>query len=47
MVSNNDYIKDEYNYIREAIAKTMNTINEIKNLPQVNIRFLRKLPLGP
>ena len=31
LVSNNDYIKDEYNYIREAIAKTMNTINEIKN----------------
>ena len=24
-------IKDEYNYIREAIAKTINTINEIKN----------------
>jgi phosphate:Na+ symporter len=31
LLSNNDYIKDEYNYIREAIAKTMNTINEIKN----------------
>ena len=31
LLSNNDYIKNEYNYIREAIAKTMNTINEIKN----------------
>ena len=31
LLSNNDYIKDEYNYIREALAKTMNTINEIKN----------------
>jgi len=31
LLSNNDYIKDEYNYIREAIAKTINTINEIKN----------------
>jgi phosphate:Na+ symporter len=31
LLSDNDYIKDEYNYIREAIAKTMNTINEIKN----------------
>ncbi|MGJ0298712.1 Na/Pi symporter [Aliarcobacter cryaerophilus] len=29
--SNNSYIKDEYNFIREAIAKTINTINEIKN----------------
>ena len=29
--SNNGYIKDEYNFIREAIAKTINTINEIKN----------------
>ena len=29
--SDNDYIKDEYNYLREAIAKTINTINEIKN----------------
>ena len=28
---NNEYIKNEYNYIREAIAKTINTINEIKN----------------
>ena len=31
LLSNNDYIKNEYNYIREAIAKTINTINEIKN----------------
>jgi phosphate:Na+ symporter len=31
LLSNNDYIKDEYNFIREAIAKTINTINEIKN----------------
>ena len=31
LLSNNDYIKDEYNYIRESLAKTMNTINEIKN----------------
>lgn len=31
LLSDNQYIKDEYNYIREAIAKTMNTINEIKN----------------
>ena len=30
LLSNNDYIKNEYNYIREAIAKTINTINEIK-----------------
>ncbi|PWE22879.1 Na/Pi cotransporter family protein [Aliarcobacter skirrowii] len=29
--SNNSYIKDEYNFIREAIAKTINTINEMKN----------------
>ena len=29
--SDNDYIKDEYNYLREALAKTINTINEIKN----------------
>ncbi|MDX4059705.1 Na/Pi symporter [Aliarcobacter skirrowii] len=29
--SNNSYIKDEYNFIREAIAKTVNTINEMKN----------------
>ena len=29
LLSNNDYIKNEYNYIREAIAKTINTINEI------------------
>jgi phosphate:Na+ symporter len=31
LLSDNNYIKDEYNYIREAIAKTMNTINEIKS----------------
>lgn len=31
LLSNNLYIKDEYNYIREALAKTLNTINEIKN----------------
>lgn len=31
LLSNNDYIKDEYNYIRESLAKTINTINEIKN----------------
>ena len=29
--SNNSYIKDEYNFIREAIAKSINTINEMKN----------------
>lgn len=29
--SNNEYIKEEYNHIREAIAKTMNVINDIKN----------------
>lgn len=31
LLSDNEYIKNEYNYIREAIAKTINTINEIKN----------------
>jgi phosphate:Na+ symporter len=31
LLSDNQYIKDEYNYIRESIAKTINTINEIKN----------------
>ena len=31
LLSDNQYIKDEYNYIREAIAKTINIINEIKN----------------
>jgi phosphate:Na+ symporter len=31
LLSDNDYIKDEYNHIREAIAKTINIINEIKN----------------
>ena len=30
LLSDNDYIKDEYNHIREAIAKTINIINEIK-----------------
>lgn len=29
--SDNEHIKEEYNFIREAIAKTINTINEIKN----------------
>ncbi|MDD3025648.1 MAG: Na/Pi symporter [Aliarcobacter skirrowii] len=29
--SNNSYIKDEYNFIREVIAKSINTINEMKN----------------
>ncbi len=31
LLDNNEYIKDEYNYLREAIARTINTINEIKN----------------
>lgn len=31
LLSDNNYIKDEYNFIREAIAKTLDTINEIKN----------------
>ncbi len=31
LLSDNEYIKNEYNCIREAIAKTINTINEIKN----------------
>ena len=31
LLSDNQYIKDEYNHIREAIAKTINIINEIKN----------------
>jgi phosphate:Na+ symporter len=29
--SNNEFIKQEYNYLRLAIAKTINTINEIKS----------------
>jgi phosphate:Na+ symporter len=29
--SNNEYIKSEYNFIREAIAKTLDTINKIKS----------------
>jgi phosphate:Na+ symporter len=31
LISDNEYIKEEYNFIREAIAKTINTINEMKN----------------
>jgi phosphate:Na+ symporter len=31
LTSDNEYIKEEYNFIREAIAKTINTINEMKN----------------
>ena len=31
LIDNNENIKDEYNYLREAIARTINTINEIKN----------------
>lgn len=31
LLDNNEYIKNEYNYLREAIARTISTINEIKN----------------
>ena len=31
LISDNEHIKEEYNFIREAIAKTINTINEMKN----------------
>jgi phosphate:Na+ symporter len=31
LLDNNEYIKNEYNYLREAIARTISTIDEIKN----------------
>lgn len=42
--SNNNFIKDEYNYIRESIARTINTINDIKNSVD-EIDVLSKLEL--